>query len=86
MHRDHILIESWKDPARPLIPKWAGIWKPSTKYVEYNTGFKEFYGKRDRWELKNLLGNGKRSDNPAKIPHLHSLLRGYRHCVAVSCP
>jgi arylsulfatase A-like enzyme len=86
MHRNHILIESWKDPARPLIPKWAGIWTPSTKYVEYNTGFKEFYGRRDRWELRNLLGNGKKSDNPAKIPHLRSLLRGYRHCVAASCP
>ncbi len=84
--RDDILIESYRDPQFPEVPPWKGLWKPGPVYVEYKSGAKEYYGKGDKWQLRNRLGNKKKGDDPNNQARLRARLRAYRDCKGPTCP
>ena len=90
--RDFILNESWRrdDAPRLKTPNWASIRNRDYSYVEYrNDGriiFREYYDlANDRYELRNLLGDRDRSNDP-DVDELHDRLRAARRCTADSCP
>jgi arylsulfatase A-like enzyme len=86
VHRDRILIESFNDPMVPEVPPWKGLWTPGRVYVEYANGEEEFYGAKDKWQLRNRLGNKKTGDDPNNRHQLSVLLKAYGDCKGPTCP
>lgn len=93
--RSRMLLEYWKEPGRQ-IPTWASIRTSRFQYVEYyrldgTRFFREYYDlAHDRWQLRNLLGDGTRSNDPS-IASLQAQLRRDRRCAggagsALPCP
>jgi arylsulfatase A-like enzyme len=88
-HRNRILAEGWRFAFLGL-PTWAAT---LTKRYEFMTYYRpgqrparEYYDLRsDPGELNNLLGDGKRGNNP-DVAALSSRLRRDRHCVGDGCP
>jgi arylsulfatase A-like enzyme len=92
--RRHMLLEYWKDRMR--IPTWASLRARTFQYVEYYAAdgvtrtSLEFYDLvRDPWQLRNLLGDGNRGNNP-KLKTLRRKLVRARACAgttgAKACP
>lgn len=88
--RPRILLENWGyvSPFRP----WASIRSSSYQYIEYygNDGetvhFREYYDlEADPWQLRNLLHDGDRTNNP-RVRLLRRLLDRDRACAASDCP
>lgn len=92
--RTRILLEYWKEPGKG-IPTWASLRTRAYQYVEYRRRgrvfFREYYDLvRDPWQLRNLLGDGRSSNNP-NVRGLHVRLSLDRRCVGTgasvrSCP
>jgi arylsulfatase A-like enzyme len=95
-NRNRVLIEFYKDGG---VPPWASIWKPTVQYVEWyrddaqRVTFREYYklGK-DPWQLRNLLGDRNRSNDPPRrrVKALREQLAAARRCVgttgSLACP
>jgi arylsulfatase A-like enzyme len=92
--RSRILLEYWKEKGQE-IPTWASLRTRTSQYIEYyrrgRMFFREYYDLvRDPWQLRNLLGDGRTSNNP-NVRGLHARLRLDRRCVGRgtspgSCP
>ena len=72
-------------------PNWAAVRTDRVQYVEYYSDdfsrivFREYYRlRRDPWELRNLLHDGVRSNNP-DTSQLHAWVSQYRSCSGPSC-
>jgi arylsulfatase A-like enzyme len=71
--RNRLLLESWGF-FRNGLPSWASTLTKGYQYVEYygrkgRRIFREYYRMdQDPWQLKNLFGNDKRSDDPPRPP------------------
>jgi arylsulfatase A-like enzyme len=61
LDRRYMLIEFWSSQG---VPGWKGLWSPSDSYVEWATGFKEFYGADDPWQLTNVFEDGVNGNEP----------------------
>lgn len=83
--RSQILLESEID-SRWGTPAWSALWSPESTYVRYDTGEREFYDNvLDPYQLKNLLGNSSRKDDPPTEP-LDAALTTYSTCAGSTCP
>lgn len=87
--RARILLEYWKEANKP-IPTWASVRTKRYQYVEYYRRgrriFREYYNlRKDPWQLKNLLADGTRRNDP-EVGRLQALLVRDRNCVGTSCP
>jgi arylsulfatase A-like enzyme len=90
--RTRIVLEYWRGRA---VPTWASLRTRRYQYIEYYTDsnrrfFREYYDlARDPWQLRNLLRDGNRANNP-NVRALSRQLRHDRRCVgttgARSCP
>lgn len=81
--RDYIMVEYGGDD---IVP-YQGLWAPNETYVEYDDGFREYYGRNDPWELENPLGNDTVADDPPQTFQLGLMLMGYSDCVGpADCP
>ena len=90
--RARILLEYWKEAGQP-IPTWASVRTKRYQYVEYYRGsrriFREYYNlKNDPWQLRNLLADAKRKNDP-DVGMLRALLARDRKCIGTgpgACP
>ena len=87
--RDRLLLELRSDLS---VPTWASTITPGYQYTEYYNDagskrrFREYYNLRsDPWQLHNLFGDKKRSNNPP-VSVLQRRLTQDRRCVGQSCP
>ncbi|MFN2488783.1 MAG: sulfatase [Actinomycetota bacterium] len=88
--RSQLLLEHWTDD--DAIPEWASLRSKSYQYVEYygeadlGPDFREYYDlKKDRWQLRNLLGDARDSNDP-ETGQLAAVLDDLRHCRGNACP
>jgi arylsulfatase A-like enzyme len=86
--RRRILLEAW---GYPTDQRWASLRTDRYTYVEYypleepGVLFREYYAADDRWELRNLFGDGKPSNDPRKQV-LHQRLKAARTCAGTDGP
>lgn len=89
-HRRRLLQEHWCN-VRNMCNVWASIRRKRYQYVEYygrsgQIRFREYYNlRRDPWQLRNLLHDGTRANDP-NTNALHRMLRRDRRCMGTSCP
>ena len=89
--RKHTFVEYFRDPLNGEdVPTWASIRTRRFHFTEYfdkgQVVFREYYRLRtDPWELRNVLRDGKPSNDP-DVALLHDRLRRYRRCSGKSCP
>jgi arylsulfatase A-like enzyme len=97
-HRARVLTEYFPglDDFGPVPRDWASIRTKTYKYTEYylddgvTLTYREYYDlRKDPWELHNLLGDGKTSNDP-DVAALHLQLAQDRACVGTigvnACP
>jgi arylsulfatase A-like enzyme len=90
--RRRLLMAQWQTTSP--VPEWASTRTRRHQYVEYygpagGITFREFYRLRsDPWQLRNVLRDGKRKNDPsrARIRYFHNRLARDRKCAANSCP
>jgi arylsulfatase A-like enzyme len=89
--RTVLLAEFWqkRGEQRSTVPNWTSIRTPSYQYVEYTRDrtviAREYYKLRpDPWQLRNLLGDSKRANDP-DVGRLGQLLRRARGCAGREC-
>lgn len=76
-NRDHILTEFHANNP------WSALGHPKWTYVEYDTGFREYYGPDDPWQLDNDF----ETDGPPRnADDLHTTLLEESKCSGSSCP
>jgi hypothetical protein len=88
--RRRILLEHWTE-GQP-IPQWAALRTSRFQYVEYydedglTPTFREYYDARDRWQLRNLVGDRFAGNDPARIGWIARRLDLDRRCRGLTCP
>lgn len=88
--REAMLLEYWKTAPFPT-PRWNSLRTKRYQYVEYRSPkgkivFREYFRLgRDPWQLHNLLGDGKRGNNP-DVDRLARRLHRLMRCRGDSCP
>ena len=88
--REQLLLEHWKDDESE-VPDWASLLTPDYQYVEYyrrngNNFVSEYYDlARDPWQLRNLLGDKTKGNDP-NVQELSGQLSKLRDCSGESCP
>ena len=90
--RRNILLEYWQEnPDNARYVPWASLRSKRLQYVEYyradngRVRFREYYNlRRDPWQLKNLLHDGDRSNNP-DLSRIKRRLSKLRQCSGDSC-
>jgi arylsulfatase A-like enzyme len=94
-----LLKESWSRPRillehgpEPHHERWASIRTRRYQYTEYYAEdgttiiFREYYRlKRDPWQLRNVLRDGRPGNNPS-VAKLHTRLARLRRCKGRACP
>jgi arylsulfatase A-like enzyme len=91
--RDRLLLEHWTkgNDSASEVPDWASILTPAYQYVEYYRPSEErmaieFYDRvRDPWQLRNLLGDRTKANDP-NVRKLSAELADLRDCSGDSCP
>ena len=92
--RSHLLLEYWRDQSGGH-PGWASIRSRDYQYAEYfarpgkRVTFQELYRLRDDpWQLRNVLGDESRANDPGAkaLAALHERLERDRACRANACP
>ena len=83
-----MLLEYWRGGGGGA-PPWASIRTARYQYTEYyapdgSVSFREYYPVGDRFQLRNLLHDGVRADNP-DVEALHERLLAARACRGGSC-
>jgi hypothetical protein len=87
--RERILLEHWCNVNS--CNRWASARTKAGQYVEYydeagRTTFREYYDlRRDPFQLRNLLHDGNRGNNPNRRA-LSEQLAADRACEGSSCP
>ncbi|HVF53132.1 MAG TPA: sulfatase [Actinomycetota bacterium] len=88
--RETLLFEFWSDI--PRFPDWSSLRTKDYQYIEYyprgeeTVEFLEYYDLRsDRWQLDNLLADGRPSNDP-DTKSLARTLRFYKDCQGLTCP
>jgi arylsulfatase A-like enzyme len=88
--RPRVFTEHWGRLSK--APNWAAVRTDWAQYVEYYSDdfskvvFREYFRLgRDPWQLRNLLHDGDRSNNP-DTSQLHAWISQYRSCSGSSCP
>jgi arylsulfatase A-like enzyme len=82
--RARMLFEHWKSKGNP-VPTWASLRTRRYQYVEYYRSdgrrfFREYYKlARDRWQLRNLLGDATAANDP-DVRRLQARLARDRRC------
>lgn len=92
--RDRMLTEYRNSGNIWTPPTWGSLRTRSLQYTEYfdqdgNPEFREYYDlKSDPWQLRNLLRDGDRSNNPprSELTALSAQLTSDRNCKANACP
>ena len=88
--RPRMLLEFWPWSGSTSIA-WASSWARRYQYTEYydeagEIVFREYYDLvHDRWQLVNLLHDGRPGNDP-DIGPLHDRLTADRSCVGTACP
>lgn len=89
--RPVVFTEHWGRRAKGL-PNWNAVRTRRIQYVEYYSDdfsriiFREYYRLgRDPWELRNLLHDGIRLNDP-DTSRVRSWIKKYRSCSGSSCP
>jgi arylsulfatase A-like enzyme len=89
--RNRLLLEAFGSDVRPDI-KWAATLTARKQYVEYYAGesaaptFREYYDlSNDPWQLRNLLGDEQRVNDP-NLDYLSARLTTDRRCRGSRCP
>lgn len=88
--RDKLLMEHWPDDESE-VPQWASILTRREQYVEYyrrsgENFVSEYYDlTKDPWQLRNLLGDRKRGNDP-DVAALSAELQELRNCAGDTCP
>ncbi len=88
--RSRLLLEYWRDPALDF-PDWASVRARWSQYVEYygrggSVLFREYYDlAKDPWQLKNLLGDSLRANDP-DVRRWSRQLDRLQACVGRECP
>lgn len=86
--RQRLLLEYGKHPYFPS-PNWASTVTQTSQYVEsYRKGriiFREYY-ENDAFQLRNLLGDEDRLNNPPTVRAMHLLLEQDKECAGATCP
>jgi arylsulfatase A-like enzyme len=88
--RERILLEHFYDGEPVDIPSWASLRTSSAQYIEWYRGerriFSEYYDlSADPGQLRNLLADGDRSNDPRLGP-LRRALSGLRSCEGTTGP
>lgn len=89
--RRRILLEFWCNTGTYQCHPWASIRNKKWQYIEhYNdekrVAFREYYDLvNDPWQLRNLLGDEKTSNDP-NLRHLRRKLRRDGACEGSNCP
>lgn len=88
--RRRLLLEHYVDIGR--IPEWAATYTTEYQYIEYygedslTPTFREYYDlERDPWQLDNLNGRSRPTNDPDVAPIAEQLDRD-RRCVGAGCP
>ena len=92
--RRRLFFEHWGSYGRGYVPPWFSIRSSRYHFIVYPPRHKgrpilEYYDlTKDPWELTNLFGDDRRSNDPprARIERLLELVRRYRRCTGASCP
>ncbi|MDQ4094620.1 MAG: sulfatase [Actinomycetota bacterium] len=90
--RARLLLEYWKHSVRiSRAPTWASMITRSSQYTKYYVNrkvvFREYYDlANDPYQLRNLLGDRRRSNDPATIRPMNLLLEQDRRCEGATCP
>lgn len=89
--RRNILLEYWQEYDRARYVPWTSLRSKRFQYIEYyrddnrTVRFREYYNlNRDPWQLKNLLADGERSNNP-DLRRIKRRLQRLRKCEGDSC-
>jgi arylsulfatase A-like enzyme len=89
--RSILVSEFWRKPGdqRSTVPDWTSIRTHAYQYVEYTRGeriiAREYYSfEDDPWQLRNLLGDSNKSNDP-NVSRLHRTLLRVRACQGSSC-
>jgi arylsulfatase A-like enzyme len=86
------LLAEYKNSGNPWTPPtWVSTRTSNWQYTEYYDNGKridrEYYDlRRDPWQLRNLLGDRKRANNPDGLRKVSKQLRRDRHCEGANCP
>jgi N-acetylglucosamine-6-sulfatase len=88
--RRRLLLEYWVDVGR--TPEWAATQTAAYQYIEYyeedgsTVAFREYYDLLgDPWELRNLLADRGRRNDP-NVDYLSERLDEDRRCEGAECP
>jgi arylsulfatase A-like enzyme len=85
-----VFLEHWRNALEERsVPSWRSIRTPRYQYTEYTEGgnlrFREYYDlTQDRWQLHNLLDDGKKRNNP-NVARLHHRLKQLADCRGATC-
>ncbi|MFP5352584.1 MAG: sulfatase [Actinomycetota bacterium] len=88
--REELLLEHWADDESE-VPTWASLLTETYQYVEYyrrngDNFVSEYYDLvEDPWQLRNLLGDQSKRNDPNVRP-LSARLSELRNCSGPSCP
>ena len=90
--RTRLLGEHWK-MVTP-VPSWKSLRTRRLQYIEYfdsegRRTFREYYNlRRDPWQLRNLLRDGKKRSGPSRsrLLSLHVHLKRAADCSGAGCP
>lgn len=88
--RKRLLLEFWNSGG--IAPTWASLLTPNSQFTKYyrsngRTRFAEFYNlATDPWQLRNLLHDGDRDNDPKTSGLSLRRLARLRHCNGASCP
>lgn len=90
-NRERILAEYRNSDNRWTPPTWASTRTRDFQYTEYYDNgkriFREYYDlERDPWQLRNRLGDGKRSNDPPSLKLMSEQLAADRRCSGNACP
>ncbi len=90
--RRRLLLEHWKQGTS--VPSWKSLRTRRLQYIEYfdsegRRTFREYYNlRRDPWQLRNLLRDGKKRSGPSRsrLLRLHVHLKRAADCSGAGCP
>ena len=88
--REHVLVEYWHERHEGSPPTYKALWHPRWMYVEYEgvngDDRREYYGRDDPWQLRNVLGNATVGDEPDNARRLARTIRREADCSGTDCP
>lgn len=84
--RSVVLLEYFASSRRAYIPSWEARWTPTTVYVRYASGEREYYAPDDPWQINNVYGDEVSGNEPLRARRWDRWLRRATGCSGPSCP